>query len=149
MLIPWAIAMTRLRLNTNTIGSASLRITSNIRPAALASASIRHWPSWNVMPPCCSLVMNAVGTGGASVVVSHRREAHQCAILGDDAVDELERAGDATQVVEAATGHEHYRNTSTPGIRNRLDHRRIQLVVACDGAVVVQRDYSTISCCAP
>jgi hypothetical protein len=37
----------RLQLNDDTINSSSSRRRSNIRGAALASASIRHWSAWN------------------------------------------------------------------------------------------------------
>ena len=114
LLMPWVIAMTRLRLNNNTIGSSSSRITSSIRGAALASASIRHWPAWNGMPSFCSLATNAGGIGGASVVV--RPPSGKCTSAPFSATTlstKLELPGDATQVVEAAAGHEHHRNAST------------------------------------
>jgi hypothetical protein len=63
----------------------------------------------------------------------------QRAVLGDDAVHEMEFAGDATKVVETATCHQHYGNASPPRFGDGVKYRRINPIVARDGAIVIQR----------
>ena len=48
------------------------------------------------------------------------------AVLGDHAVDEVQLAGDAPQIVEDAPGREHDGHTARANQRNRVTNPRIE-----------------------
>ena len=68
------------------------------------------------------------------------RKVDQSPVLGDDAIDEVEVAGDAAEVVENAAGHEDDCDIAPSRICDSTEHRCVRAIVARDGAVVVQRE---------
>ena len=73
--------------------------------------------------------------------VAARRKVEDGAILGHDAVNETQIAGDPTKLVENPSGHEQDRNASRPGCRYRLPDQRTHRIIARRGSVVVQRQH--------
>ena len=70
--------------------------------------------------------------------VAARRKVKDGAILGHDAVNETQIAGDPAQLVENPSGHEQDRNASRPRRRYRPPDQRTDRIVARRGSVVVQ-----------
>ena len=64
---------------------------------------------------------------------------HDCTVLGDNPLDEMEIPGNATKLAENAAGHEQDHDAAATGGSNAVQHGRIQPVVARDRPVVVQR----------
>ena len=75
---------------------------------------------------------------------------HQRAVFGDYTVHEMEFPGDATKVVEAATCYQHDGNATASRCGDGVEYRRIQPIVASDGAVVIQcehREFHSVTEC--
>ena len=119
--MPWVIAMTRLRLNNK--HDRQLDFTDDVQHS-------RRRARIGLDQALACLEGNAFLLQPGDECrwdrrCERRRQApvgkvHERAILGDHAVDEIEPPGDATQVVEAATGYEHDRNASTPRLGDGL-----------------------------
>ena len=60
-------------------------------------------------------------------------------VFGDDAIDEVEIAGDAAEVIENAAGDEDHGDIAPPRIGDGIEYGWGRAVVAGDRAVVVQR----------
>jgi hypothetical protein len=66
------------------------------------------------------------------------------AVLGDDAVDETQVAGDPAELVENPAGHEQDLDAARPDDGDRVAHVGPDDVVARDGAVVVECQYEEL-----
>ena len=67
------------------------------------------------------------------------REVHHRTVFCDHTVDETELAGDASKAFQSPARHEHHLDAAAARLGDRVAYSRVQSVIACDGAVVVQR----------
>ena len=132
--------MTRLRLNDSTIGSSSSRIDVE-QPVCGARIGVNQTfarPEWNaqLLEPGHKRLRDQ---GCEDRRMAAAGKVDDGPVLGDDAIDEAEVAGDAAEVIENPAGDEHHRDIAPARICDRAEHGWIRTVVARDRAVVVQR----------
>ena len=62
------------------------------------------------------------------------------AVFGDNGVDKVQIASDATQLVQDSAGHQDHSDLAPPRIPYSSKHRWMWMVVARERAVVVERE---------